>query len=209
METFRSGDVFFQEENGDYTVYKVIQPDENRLYVKVYWPVVIEPTAENRKSLDLRTACEAKQIADLQQVVLLTNEPVSVEELEEYANFKRIETGLKQRAENLVLILKRGEALLQEGKTEEALSQFTEATSYSKYDHRIFDYRGYCLLKLGRYSEAIADFEHSLTIQPDGKDTLFYCARAYYQTKQFEKAEEKILQLKTIDPTYKRLSDFR
>ena len=209
METFRSGDVFFQEENGDYTVYKVIQPDENRLYVKVYWPVVIEPTAENRKSLDLRTACEAKQIADLQQVVFLTNEPVSAEELEEYANFKRIETGLKQRAENLVLILKRGEALLQEGKTEEALSQFTEATSYSKYDHRIFDYRGYCLLKLGRYSEAIADFEHSLTIQPDGKDTLFYCARAYYQTKQFEKSEERILQLKTIDPTYKRLSDFR
>lgn len=204
METFRSGDVFFQEENGDYTVYKVIQPDENRLYVKVYWPVVIEPTAENRKSLDLRTACEAKQIADLQQVVFLTNEPVSAEELEEYANFIRIETGLKQRAENLVLILKRGEALLQEGKTEEALSQFTEATSYSKYDHRIFDYRGYCLLKLGRYSEAIADFEHSLTIQPDGKDTLFYCARAYHQTKQFEKASMKLAQLEKIDPTYKR-----
>ena len=209
METFREGDVFFQQENGDYTVYKVIQTGENRLYATVFWPTDHEPTAENWKSFDLRTACEAVQLTDLHEIVFLTNEPVSAEELEEYANFKRIETGLKQRAENLVLILKRGEALLQEGKTEEALSQFTEATSYSKYDHRIFDYRGYCLLKLGRFSEAIADFEHSLTIQPDGKDTLFYCARAYYQTKQFEKAEEKILQLKTIDPTYKRLSDFR
>jgi tetratricopeptide (TPR) repeat protein len=204
METFFSGDLFFQEENGDYTVYKIIQPGENRLYVKVYWPVAVEPTAENWKSLDLRTACEARQLTDFQQVVLLTNEPVSTQELEEYTNFKRIETGLKQRAENLVVILERGEALLQEGKPEEALSLFTEATSYSKYDYRIFDQRGYCLLQLGRYSEAIADLEHSLTIQPEGKDTLFYCAEAYVQTKQFEKAAEKLELLKKIDPTDKR-----
>lgn len=199
METFRNGDVFFQQESADYSVYKVIQSGENsRLYVKAFWPIEVEPTAESWKLLDLRTACEAFQLNEQQHLVFLTNEPVSTEELEEYTNFKRIETGLKQRAENLAVILERGEMLLQEGKIEEALSLFTEATSYSKYDYRIFDQRGYCLLKLGRYSEAIADLEHSLTIQPEGKDTLFYCAEAYVQTKQFEKAQVKIQQLKAL-----------
>lgn len=208
METFRNGDVFFQLENGEYTVYKVIQLGENnRLYVKAYWPTDVEPKAENWKSLDLRTACEAFQLNEQQHLVFLTNELVSAEELEEQVNFKRIETGLKQRAENLVVILERGALLLQEGKIEEALSLFTEATSYSKYDYRIFDQRGYCLLKLARYSEAIADLEHSLTIQPEGKDTLFYCAEAYVQTKQFEKASAKLEQLEKIDPTYKRRLD--
>lgn len=199
METFRNGDVFFQQESADYSVYKVIQLGENnRLYVKAFWPIDVEPTAENWKSLDLRTACEAFQFNEQQRLVFLTNELVSAEELEEQANFKRIETGLKQRAENLVVILERGTVLLQEGKIEDALSLFTEATSYSKYDYRIFDQRGYCLLQLGRYSEAIADLEHSLTIQPEGKDTLFYCAEAYVQTKQFEKAQVKMEQLKAL-----------
>ncbi|MES2556835.1 MAG: tetratricopeptide repeat protein [Bacteroidota bacterium] len=199
METFRNGDVFFQQENGEYTVYKIVQLGENnRLYVKAFWPVDVVPTTENWKSFDLRTACESLQV-DNQQITILTNEPVSAEELEEYANFKRIESGLKQRAENLVVILERGEALLLEGKITEALSLFTEAASYSKYDYRIFDLRGYCLLKLGRYSEAIADLEHSLTIQPEGKDTLLNCAEAYSKTKQFEKAEAKIEQLKALE----------
>lgn len=200
METFREGDVFFLQENGEYTVYKVVQLGENnRLYVKAYWPVDVEPTAENWRLLDLRTACEALQVLDEQQAVILTNEPVSDEELEEYTNFIRIETGLKQRAENLAVLLDCGEILLQEGKIEEALSVFTEATSYSKYDYRIFDKRGYCLLKLGRYSEAIADLEHSLTIQPEGKETLLHCAEAYDRTQQFEKAKVKMEQLKRLD----------
>ncbi|ASS50819.1 MAG: hypothetical protein A3D31_14815 [Candidatus Fluviicola riflensis] len=200
METFHSGDVFFLQENDDYIVYKAIQSVENnRLFVKVYWPTDSVPTAKNWKSLDLRTACEAIQLSDKQKITFLINETVSAEELEECANFKRIETGLKQRAENLVVILEHGEALLQEGKMEEALSLFTEAASYSKYDHRIFDLRGYCLLKLCRYSEAIADLEHSLTIRPEGKETLHYCAEAYSKTKQFEKAEAKMEQLKAIE----------
>jgi tetratricopeptide (TPR) repeat protein len=200
METFREGDVFFLQENGEYTVYKVVQLGENnRLYVKAYWPVDVEPTAENWRLPDLRTACEALQVLDEQQAVILTNESVSGEELEEYTNFKRIETGLKQRAENLAVLLDRGETLLQEGKIEDALPVFTEATSYSKYDYRIFDKRGYCLLKLGRYSEAIADLEHSLTIQPEGKETLLHCAEAYDRTQQFEKAKVKMEQLKRLD----------
>ncbi|MDH4471489.1 MAG: tetratricopeptide repeat protein [Fluviicola sp.] len=205
METYRSGDVFFQQENADYSVYKVIQLGENnQLYVKAYWSTDVEPTVQNRKSLDVRTACEAMQLSSEDEVVFLTNEAVSNEELDEYANFKRIEAGLKQRSENLVVILDRGAMLLQEGKIEEALAVFTEATSYSKYDYRIFDQRGYCLLQLGRYSEAVADLEHSLTIQPEGKNTLFYCAEAYFQTKQFEKAAAKLEQLEKIDPTYVR-----
>lgn len=208
MEMFRSGDVFFRLENADYSVYKVIQlGEDNRLYVKAYWPTDVEPTAQNLKSLDVRTACEALQLSSNEAAVFLTNEPVSDEELDEFTNFKRIEAGLKQRSENLAVLLDRGEQLLQEGKIEEALTVFTEATSYSKYDHRIFDQRGYCLLKLGRYSEAIADLEHSLTIQPEGKDTLFNCAEAYGHTKQFEKASAKLKLLEKIDPTYKRLKD--
>ncbi|HLP55190.1 MAG TPA: tetratricopeptide repeat protein [Fluviicola sp.] len=208
MKTFREGDVFFRQENGDYTVYKVIASGENnQLYTTVFWPVDVKPTPENRKSFDLRTACEVFQIPGSEVMTFLANEPVSAAEQEEYANFKRIESGLRQRTENLVVILERGALLLKEGKTEEALSLFTEATSYSKYNHHIFDQRGYCLLKLGRYSEAIADLEHSLTIQPEGKDTLFYCAEAYYRAGRFDQAQTKIRQLQIIAPDYPGLRE--
>lgn len=204
---FHPGNVFYELENQEYYLYKVLRKaDDNGIYVSSYWPSTEEPTKENRSSFDLRTACESAETIQFKKPVFVCNEPVTAAEEEEYTVFRRIEEGKQNRANHLTELLQRADHLLASGQFEEALALYTECASFSKYYFPIFDKRGYCLLQLERYSEAIADLEHSLSIFPEGKDTLLHCASAYYRWNNYPKAIEKLETLLLLD---KRRTDAR
>lgn len=198
---FHPGDVFYECENHEYYLYKVLlKANEDGIYVSSYWPSAEEPTSSNRRTFDLRTACEYAETAQFTNPVFVCNEPVTAAEEEEYAVFRRIEEGKQNRANHFAELLQQADDLLANRRFEEALALYTECASFSKYYFPIFDKRGYCLLRLDRYSEAIADLEHSLSIFPEGKDTLLHCASAYYRQNHFQKAILKLETLLLLDP---------
>jgi tetratricopeptide (TPR) repeat protein len=211
MTEFKPGAVFYDFENGEYHLYKVIKVAEENpevVYTRGYWPSETKPTLENRKTFELRNACEALGIRGFQQPVFLLNEPVTSTDLEGYEDFIRIQEGLERRASQLVGLMKEADELAHQCNFEAAIHLYTEAASFSKFFFSIFDKRGYCYLKLNRYSEAIADLEHSLSIYADGLKTLYDCATAYYHAGNYPKAIERLEQLLKLDPEYEDVKTF-
>lgn len=198
---FHPGDVFYELEDREYYLYKVLRKaNEDRIYVSSYWPSAEQPTSSNRRTFDLRTTCESAETVQFKNPVFVCNEPVTAAEEEEYSVFRRIEEGKQNRANHFAELLQQADDLLANRQFEEALALYTECASFSKYYFPIFDKRGYCLLQLERYSESIADLEHSLSIFPEGKDSLLHCASAYYRWKNYPKAIEKLETLLLLDP---------
>jgi tetratricopeptide (TPR) repeat protein len=211
MTVYRPGDVFYDVENGEYRLYKVIKIDSDNpeiIYARGFWSSETKPNPENRKTFELRNACEALGISGFSQPVFVVNEPVTSTELDGYETFLRIQEGIERRASQLVELMKEADELAHQCNFEAAIHLYTEAASFSKFFYSTFDKRGYCYLKLNRYSEAIADLEHSLSIYADGLKTLYDCATAYYHAGNYPKAIDRLEQLLKLDPEYEDVKVF-
>ncbi|HSB50989.1 MAG TPA: tetratricopeptide repeat protein [Nitrosopumilaceae archaeon] len=66
-------------------------------------------------------------------------------------------------------LVKKGNALLSEGKFESALGFFEQALLLDQNNPELWNYKGIALRSIGRYSEAIECFNKSLEIDPRDK----------------------------------------
>ncbi len=203
MQSFQPGDVFYDRDPVTqlYYMYKVIRSEENgKLFVAAWWPDPDCPATENRAVFSIRTDCEELDRAILKDPVLLLNEPVTSRETEAYDNFIRIRDGLRKRVQEPAFLMEQAQQRIAEESWEEAAYLLTLAAPFAKYDADLFAQRGRCYLQLARYSEAIADFEHSLDLRPDHPETLYHCALASYRYRKFEKTREKLERLLALEP---------
>lgn len=209
MTEYTPGDVFYDHENGEYNLYKVLKRGESEVvYARGFWSSTTKPTAANWKTFELRNACEAYGHTGWERPTFVTNEPVTTEDEAGYQEWLRIREGIKKRAEGFAQLINEADALMLEERYGEALHLYTEAASFSKFYFALFDKRGACYLKLNCFSEAVADFEHSLSIFKDGKESLYNCAKAYYQLGNYPKTIEKLEQLVTLDDGYEDAKAF-
>ena len=66
-------------------------------------------------------------------------------------------------------LVKKGEALLQEGNFEDALEFFEQALLLDQKNPELWNHKGVALRSMGRYDEAIECFNKSLEIEPRDK----------------------------------------
>ena len=67
-------------------------------------------------------------------------------------------------------LVKKGKALLNEGKFEDALSYFEQALTLDQGNADLWNHKGVALRSLGRYQEALECFNKSLEIEPRDKE---------------------------------------
>lgn len=195
------GDVVYHtDEEGWYLVYKILfKETEDTFLMRCYWPSAEQPSSDNWQELDVRTTCESAQLPT--DVFLLTNEAVSQSDEEAMTNFRRIRTGIETRKTYWQTLLSEAETCVRENRWEDAIERCTECASYVKYEARVFQLRGHALLQLERYSEAIADLEHALSILPDDVETMYDCALAYFNTGNLPIVKEKLAVLTQLETT--------
>jgi Flp pilus assembly protein TadD len=68
-------------------------------------------------------------------------------------------------------LLKRGKALLAEGKFEEALSCFEQAVFLEKNKAELWNCMGVALRSIGRYDEALECYNKALQIEPTDRQS--------------------------------------
>ena len=90
-------------------------------------------------------------------------------------------------------VMRRGSLLLQQGKYEDALKSFREASTLQPSNSTIYNMTGLCLLKLERYAEAVQEFDRALTLVPTFSDARNNRGAAYLALGQFKLAEVDFL----------------
>lgn len=189
---FQPGTILYHsDEEGWFLLYKILKnAGEKTCYARCYWPSAEEPTLLTWTQCDLRTSCEEVNIPAA--AVVLINEAVSPEDEIAVEHFLRIRTGIESRKTVWKQLLSQAEELHNQQRYEEVVACCTECASFVKYEARVFQLRGHALLQLERYSEAIADLEHALSIQPELTEALINCLLALTKIGKQEEARRKL-----------------
>ena len=183
--------MYVADAQGWFLLYKILKHENaNAYFARCYWPLVEEPTLQDWSHADLRTSCEVMEITV--PAIVLTNEIVSQEDEEAMTNFLRIRNGIESRKTFWKQLLSEAEAFIQQKNYAEAVVRCTECASFVKYEARVFQLRGHAYLQLERYTEAIADLEHALSIHPNHTETTYDCVLALAKSGNTHTAKEMI-----------------
>lgn len=85
---------------------------------------------------------------------------------------------------------RQGSKLLDEGKYEEAIEEFTRAISEDQSNPVFYYYRGLSLEKSGNIEKALEDYQKAVELKPDFLLPLTRTGRIYAKKENFEKAIE-------------------
>ena len=168
------GDWFYTSENNQIEVYQLLENHPAYL-VKAHWPIVSISTLE---TIDIRTNCTHFSGTNKTLYFLKTSELNTID-LQEISQYKRIIEGKKAREEHFQSLVQAANKFIAE-----------EAAPFAKLDISIYQKRGFCAFHLGKYHEAIADFEYVLS-QTNDQECLQLCITAYEHVGNVEKANEK------------------
>ncbi|XP_063257393.1 tetratricopeptide repeat protein 31 isoform X3 [Prinia subflava] len=90
----------------------------------------------------------------------------------------------------------------QMGQHTEAVWAFTEALELNPQEHRLLGNRSYCLEKLGRYEEALADAEAALALRPGWPKGTFRKGKALRGLQRYAEAARTFEELLLQDEAY-------
>lgn len=93
-------------------------------------------------------------------------------------------------------------ALIKEGKFEEAISHCNEAIRMDPYYKHAYDNRGDAYFKLGRHQLAIEDFSKAISLKPDGAETFNNRGNSYNELGQYQRAIEDYNDAIRLKPNY-------
>jgi tetratricopeptide (TPR) repeat protein len=179
------GDWFYSCENNQIELYQLLE-NQTAFLVKAHWPITTDTAFE---AADLRTACTHFESKNEALFYLKTGE-LSTTDLQEITQYKRIVEGKKAREDHFQSLVLAANEFIAANEFSKAVDLLTEAAPFAKLDISIYQKRGFCAFHLGKFHEAIADFEYVLS-QTNDQDSLQLCITAYEHVGNEEKANEK------------------
>ncbi len=108
------------------------------------------------------------------------------------------------------LPLKLADYLYDHGSFEQAITWYQKATALDPNNVNASTDLGTCYFNVGRFDEALSQFRHSLTIEPQHQPTLFNVIVVNMEGKHDYKAAQKAYEaLYKLNPTYPKLDELK
>ncbi|XP_020565252.1 tetratricopeptide repeat protein 31 isoform X2 [Oryzias latipes] len=112
---------------------------------------------------------------------------------------KRETNGTDSMTKKSASLTEKGIKLVQQGEYAQAASMFTEAIKCDPKDYRFFGNRSYCYCCLELYSQALADAERSIQLDPGWPKGYFRKGNALMGLKRYSEAEKAMEQVLKLD----------
>lgn len=208
---FREGDIFYTYYGENYRLYKLLKTDEaaETFHVLCYAPLDHEPTLSDLHQLKVSVYHVPIHRESFHDTTFLMNSPVTEDELVGYYEYERqAEEDFEEAIRKATAHYKTAYDLTDEGKTEEAIEEYTAAINLIPTFYEALDNRAFCKMDLERWREAIVDFELSLQVHPDSLLAEFSIGECYYRLGEFAKAKEQFEKCVKIDPTHELSQEF-
>ncbi|HVY67807.1 MAG TPA: tetratricopeptide repeat protein [Patescibacteria group bacterium] len=185
--------------------YKVLKieswPDESiTWHVLGYVPLDYNPTEKDISKLSVRAwHIPIRSFED--KIQIITHSTVTENELQGYFEYLKLTDFpryIKETGKNIDEVIKKaneyyakGNELSDAKQYDEAIEAYTLAAEEFPLLFEAIDNRGFAKMDMGKYQEAISDFEESLQVKPDNFTAQFSLAECYYRLKEYQKAQEE------------------
>ncbi len=215
---YQEGDILYIKIGNQYYVSKILRVDKDFdiYHVCSYAPLDRIPAISDIP--DLQPFILHSPISDFPEGTLLTREPVREEELIGYLEYLKLtdfggylgETG--QDPKEVVHVaneyFKKGLQLTDEKKYEEAIESYTQAFDTFPLFYEAMDNRAFVKMDMGRWQDAIEDFQISLSINPGSVLCEFSIGECCLRMTDYSAAKEQFEKALALDPTDKLSLEF-
>lgn len=162
------GTYFYFRKDSLYYLFQLLEISANHLLVQQFWSTTNVPSMEKLNQFDVKSACSEFD-EEFDELISIGKTEITENQLQEIAQFLKIKTARIARDSGFLALKKQAVEAVEKEEYQEAVRLFSLAAPYSKYDIEIYEKRGLCYLKLGQYSDALADFDYYLIHNPNNE----------------------------------------
>lgn len=185
VEKLDPGSYFYFRIDSLYYLFQLLEISPNQLLVQQFWSTTNVPSMEKLHQFDLKSACSEFD-EEFDELIYLGKKEITENQKQEIDQFLKIKTAKIARDSGFLALKKQAVEAFEKGEYQEAVRLFSLAAPYSKYDIELYEKRGLCYLKLGQYSDALADFDYYLIHDSENE-----IVKAALQSAQKEMAKKK------------------
>lgn len=207
---FEEGDVFYTQIDGQYHISKLLRHDQpsETYHVLIYQPVNSLPRPENLAALSIMVYHAPIARNGFSNPQLLAKSKVNDNDLLGYREYIRQTNDVDEIVRLAKAYYQAGYALTTAKEHKQAIEKYTLAIELIPAFFEAIDNRAFCKMDMGRWQEAIADFELSLTVHPKSVLAEFSIGECYLKMKDLTRAAEQFEKALAIDPNHKLSIDF-
>jgi tetratricopeptide (TPR) repeat protein len=207
---FEEGDIFYSFLDNKYQLYKLLKvdADSNTYHVMCYAGIDALPKPNEVKDLEVLVYHAPIDKDGFEKPVYFYKQRVTADDLTGYHEY------LKQThdAGFLVALAKKyyqsAYQLTDAKKHDLAIDEYSKAIDLIPQFFEAIDNKAFCKMDLGRWADAIEDFEASLVVNPRNFVAEFSIGECYLRLKDGVKAKEHLERAIAIDPTHPQAKEF-
>ncbi|MNU80896.1 Tetratricopeptide repeat protein [compost metagenome] len=168
IEKLAPGSYFYFRIDSLYYLFQLLESSADQMLVQRFWSTTNIPSMEKLHQFDVKSACSEFD-EEFDELIYLGKKEITENQQQEIAQFLKIKTAKIARDSGFLTLKKQAVEAFEKEEYQEAVRLFSLAAPYSKYDIEIYEKRGLCYLKLGQYSDALADFDYYLISDPENE----------------------------------------
>lgn len=162
------GTYFYFRKDSLYYLFQILEISANHLLVQQFWSTTNIPSMEKLNQFDVKSACTEFN-EEFDELIGIGKVEITENQRREIDQFLKIRTARIARDSGFLALKKQAVEAFEKEEYQEAVRLFSLAAPYSKYDIELYEKRGLSYLKLGQYSDALADFDYYLIHDPDNE----------------------------------------
>lgn len=185
VEILPVGTYFYFRKDSLYYLFQLLEITPNHLLVQRFWSTTNIPTSDKLYQFDVKSACSEFD-EEYDELVVIGNEKITRTQEAEIDQFLKIKASKIARESGFLTLKREAINAFEKKEYQEAIRLFSLAAPYSKFDIELYEKRGLCYLKLGLYSDALADFDYYLIHDPQNE-----LVKAAFQSAKKEIGKKK------------------
>ena len=201
---YSEGDIFYTTMNGKFYLYKilVVETAYDGYHVMTFALLDHKPTISDIKNLKVFAYHSPFDKKAFRDGTILTNLKVKPEDLIGYHEYLRQTSSHEYYLPIANNYYQAGLRLTDDKKHEEAIDSYSKAIDLFPQFFEAIDNRAFCKMDLGLWTDAIKDFEISLSINLNSLLAEFSIGECYFKMGEFRKAKQHFQKAHEIDPKH-------
>lgn len=211
LPDMQEGDIFYTQYDQQYHFYKLLRRDDRigAFHVLSYATLDELPPMYDTSALTISIYHLPMHAESFIGATRWCNSPVTDDELIGYYTYMGGDDAeFEAKAEKAEGYYAEAYLLTDQGKLEEAIETYSKAVDLIPEFHEAIDNRAFCKMDLGRWQDAIADFELSLSVHPDSLLAEFSIGECYYRMGDLAHAHWQFEKCVKLDPSHQVSRDF-